>query len=148
MKHPKKYETDESTSRRMANVKLKGGNAERLLAKELWDKGYRYWLNYKKLPGSPDIALKKYNIAIFVDGEFWHGYDWENKRKTIKRNREYWIEKIEENMNRDIRNDKVLRSMGWIPVHFWSKEVLKDIHGCIRDIEDYIISKKSDELIL
>lgn len=139
MKHPKNYETDEATSKRMANVKLKGGDVERLLAKELWSKGYRYWLNYKKLPGSPDIALKKYCIAIFIDGEFWHGYDWDNKKKTIKRNREYWIEKIEENMNRDIRNDKKLKALGWTSIRFWSKEVLKDIDGCVRDIESVIL---------
>ena len=148
MKHPKNYDTDEATSKRMAHVKLKGGDVERMLAKALWQKGYRYWLNYKKLPGSPDIALKKYNIAIFVDGEFWHGYDWENKKKTIKRNREYWIEKIEENMNRDIRNDRVLHSLGWTPIHFWSKEVIHDTLGCVRDIEEYIISERNDKLNL
>ena len=147
MKHPKNYDTDEATSMRMSNVKLKGGEAERLFAKALWSKGYRYWLNYKKLPGSPDIALKKYNIAIFVDGEFWHGYDWEIKKKSIKRNREYWIEKIEENMNRDIRNDKVLRSLGWTPVHFWSKEVMGDIDGCVRDIESFIMSARNDGIL-
>lgn len=139
MKHPRNYDTDEATSKRMANVKLKGGDVERSLAKALWSKGYRYWLNYKKLPGSPDIALKKYNIAIFIDGEFWHGYDWDNKKKTIKRNREYWIEKIEENMNRDIRNDKELKALGWISIRFWSKEVLEDIDGCVRDIESVIL---------
>jgi len=139
MKHPRNYDTDEATSKRMANVKLKGGDVERSLAKALWSKGYRYWLNYKKLPGSPDIALKKYNIAIFIDGEFWHGYDWDNKKKTIKRNREYWIEKIEENMNRDIRNDKELKALGWISIRFWSKEVLRDIDGCVRDIESVIL---------
>lgn len=139
MKHPKNYDTDDKTSKRMANVKHKGGEAENLLAKSLWNRGYRYWRNYKKLPGSPDIAIKKHNIAIFVDGEFWHGYDWERKKTTIKRNRAYWVEKIEENMNRDIRNDKELKSLGWIPMHFWSKDVLKDVDGCVRDVENIII---------
>lgn len=139
MKHPAKYETDEATSKRMSKVKLKQGDAERRLAKLLWKRNYRYWLNYKKLPGSPDIAIKRYNIAVFVDGEFWHGYDWENKKERIVRNRDYWVEKIEENIERDNRNDKLLRSMGWIPIHFWSKEVLKDSEGCVRDIEDIIL---------
>lgn len=139
MKHPRSYETDEKTSKRMAKVKLKGGDAENLLAKSLWNRGYRYWRNYKKLPGSPDIALKKYCIAIFVDGEFWHGYDWEHKKMTIKRNRDYWLEKIEENMNRDIRNDRELKALGWIPIHFWTKDILKDVDGCVSDIENMII---------
>ena len=108
MKHPKHYDTDEKTSKRMSNVKLKNGDTETALAKALWHAGYRYRLNYKKLPGSPDIAITKYKIAIFVDGEFWHGYKWEEKKAKLKRNREYWIEKIEENIDRDIRVDKEL----------------------------------------
>ncbi len=139
MKHPKHYETDTATSTRMTNVKLKHGDAEQVLAKLLWKRNFRYWLNYKKLPGSPDIAIKRYNIAVFVDGEFWHGYDWENKKERIVRNRDYWIEKIEENIARDNRNDKLLKSMGWIPIHFWTKEVLKDPEGCVHDIEDIIL---------
>ncbi len=138
MKHPKHYDTDEKTSKRMSNIKLKHGEAETALAKALWHAGYRYRLNYKKLPGSPDIAITKYKIAIFVDGEFWHGYKWEEKKAKLKRNREYWIEKIEENIDRDIRVDKELIKIGWIPVHFWSKDVKKDIDRCVRDIEQVI----------
>ena len=142
MKHPQNYDTDEKTSKRMANVKLKGGNAENLLAKALWKKGYRYRKNYRKLPGSPDIAIQKHYIAVFVDGEFWHGYDWANKKEKIIRNKSYWTEKIEENIARDNRNDKKLRAIGWIPVHFWTKEVLKDVEGCVRDIEEIILKNE------
>ena len=66
----------------MSRVHLKQGKAEVLLAKRLWHLGFRYRLNDKRLPGSPDIAILKYNIAIFVDGEFWHGQNWE-KRTTV-----------------------------------------------------------------
>ena len=135
MKHPKHYDTDEATSKRMASVKLKKGKDEVAIAKALWHKGYRYWLNRKKLPGSPDIALQKHKVAIFVDGEFWHGYDWESRKPKLKRNREYWIEKIEENMARDKRVDNELRAIGWTPIHFWSKEVKKDVDECISKIE-------------
>lgn len=144
MKHPKKFDTSESTSKRMASVKLKQGDAERLLAHLLWHKNYRYWLNCKRLPGSPDIAIKKYNIAVFVDGEFWHGYDWENKKDNIGRNADYWVEKIEENIARDKRNDKKLKVLGWVPIHFWTKEVLNDPEGCVKDIEDIIIQVSYD----
>jgi len=136
MKHPKYYDTDEATSRRMAKVKLKKGNAERTLAKKLWHEGFRYWLNYKKLPGSPDIAIQKYHIAVFVDGEFWHGYDWERRKPRLKRNREYWIEKIEENMERDSRVNKELVALGWTPVHFWTNEVKKELYGCVQTIKE------------
>ena len=148
MKHPKHFDTDVETSRRMSNVKLKKGDAERMLAKELWNRGYRYWLNKRSLPGSPDIAIKKYNVAVFVDGEFWHGFDWENKKKTIKRNREYWIEKIEENITRDIRNDKALRAQGWIPVHFWSKDVLRDSQGCVDEIENILLENEKRPVVI
>lgn len=141
MKHPKQYDTDEATSRRMANVKLKGGSDEEAIAKALWQKGYRYWRNYKKLPGSPDIAIQKHHIAVFVDGEFWHGYDWENRKQKLHRNREYWIEKIEENIARDARVDCQLKEIGWTPIHFWSKEVKKDLQSCINSIEELISNK-------
>ena len=143
MKHPKLYDSDEATRKRMSRVKLKGGTAETILAKELWKVGFRYWKNYKRLPGSPDIAIKKYKIAIFVDGEFWHGKDWEQKKPRLKRNRDYWIEKIEENIKRDIRVDAELRGMGWIPIHFWTKEIEKDMEGCIKTIKEVIF----DELL-
>ncbi len=138
MKHPKQYDTDESTSKRMASVKLKKGKEEMELAKALWHKGFRYRLNYKKLPGSPDIAITKYNIAIFVDGEFWHGKDWDSRKGKLIRNKEYWVEKIEENISRDERVDVELTQQGWIPVHFWSKRVKQDVEGCVVEIVELI----------
>ncbi|MBR0374172.1 MAG: very short patch repair endonuclease [Mogibacterium sp.] len=141
MKHPKHYDTDEATSKRMANVKLKRGNDETALAKALWHAGYRYLLNCKRLPGSPDIAILKYHIAVFVDGEFWHGYDWENRKSKLKRNREYWIEKIEENIVRDKRVDNELLSKGWEPVHFWSKDVKKHLNECVYIIDEIVDQK-------
>ena len=146
MKHPNHYDTDEATSKRMSNVKLKKGTAEILLAKELWHKGFRYRLNDKSLSGSPDIAILRYNIAIFVDGEFWHGYDWDNKKPKLKRNREYWIEKIEENMARDTRVDKELLAKGWVPIHFWTKEVLKETASCIKVVQEIAFEIKMQEL--
>ena len=145
MKHPAHYDTDEATSQRMSHVRLKRGEGETAIAKELWREGYRYWLNYKKLPGSPDIAIKKYHIAIFVDGEFWHGYDWERRKQSIKRNRDYWIEKIEENIARDSRVDRELHALGWIPIRFWTKDVQKDLPGCIQTVKDTIFEQIIDQ---
>lgn len=138
MKHPKSYDTDEATRRRMANVRLKNGKAEDLLAKKLWHLGLRYRKNWKALPGSPDIAILKHNIAVFVDGEFWHGKDWEQRKQRLRRNRAYWIEKIEENMARDRRADAQLAALGWTPLHFWEKEVLKEPERCLGEILDCI----------
>lgn len=139
MKHPKTFDTTPETSKRMSKIKLKRGNAEVMLAKALWNsgiKGYRY--NYKKIPGSPDIAILRPKIAIFVDGEFWHGHDWIHKKYTLKRNREYWIQKIEENMQRDIRNDKLLLNMGWIPIHFWTQDVNKNLSECLKTVREIL----------
>ena len=135
MKH-RKLETTPDISKRMANVSLKGGKSETMLAKELWRNGIRYRKNYKKIPGSPDIAITKYKIAVFVDGEFWHGENWEVRKAKLKNNREYWIEKIEENISRDRRNDELLIDMGWIPLHFWEKEIKKEMDNCINRIID------------
>ncbi|MBR4224065.1 MAG: very short patch repair endonuclease [Oscillospiraceae bacterium] len=134
MKHPKSYDSTPEIRKRMSKVRLKNGKAEGILAKRLWHSGYRYRRNYRALPGSPDIALTKYRIAVFVDGEFWHGENWEVRKAKLKRDREYWIEKIEENMARDKRVDGQLIDMGWIPVHFWEKQVLKDTDGCTAEV--------------
>ena len=142
MKHPKSYDSTPETRKRMSKVKLKNGTAEQILAKKLWHLGYRYRKNDKRLPGSPDIAIPRHHIAIFVDGEFWHGKDWETRKLRLKRNREYWIEKIEENIARDKRVDDQLRIMDWIPVHFWSKDALKDTDSCVSDILGLIIENE------
>lgn len=141
MKHPKSYDSTPEARRRMSKVKLKGGKAETALAKALWQHGYRYRRNDKRLPGSPDIAILKYRIAVFVDGEFWHGKDWATRKGRLKRNREYWIEKIEENIARDMRNDRLLTQAGWTPVHFWEKEVMGNLPACIAEIEDVVLTQ-------
>lgn len=137
MKH-QNLETTEAISKRMANVSLKGGASETALAKAIWRNGFRYRKNYKAIPGSPDIAITKYKVAVFVDGEFWHGEDWENRKNKLKNNREYWIEKIEENIARDRRNDLLLYEMGWIPIHFWEKDVKRNLQKCVDKVIDTI----------
>lgn len=137
MKHQKLY-TSPEVSKRMKALSHKKSKVESLLAKALWHKGYHYRLNYKKLPGTPDIALTKYKIAIFVDGEFWHGKDFEKTKDKLKNNKDYWIEKIEENIQRDIKIDGLLRNMDWTPLHFWSNDVKKYLDFCISEIEDTI----------
>ena len=140
MKHPKSYDSTPEIRKRMSKVRLKNGKAETILAKRLWHEGYRYRRNYKKIPGSPDIALTTYRVAVFVDGEFWHGENWEERKAKLKHNREYWIEKIEENIARDKRVDEQLKEMGWISVHFWEKRVLKHPDECLQFVLDILRS--------
>ena len=134
MKHPKAYDTTPQIRKRMSKVKLKNGVAETMLAKRLWHLGYRYRKNDKRLPGSPDIAILKYHIAIFVDGECWHGKDWEARKAGLKKNREYWIEKIEENITRDMRVDAELNTLGWRVLRYWEKDITKRCEDIAQEI--------------
>ena len=133
MKH-QQLKTSPEISKRMSHVKTKRNSAEIMIAKSLWHRGYRYRLNYKTLPESPDIALTKYRIAIFIDGEFWHGKDFEQRKTKLKNNKDYWIEKIQENIDRDVKNDKLLRQMEWYPIHFWSNDVIKYCNQCVEEV--------------
>lgn len=130
--------TQEQRSRAMRNIKGKDTSIEILLRKALWRRGIRYRKNYKKLPGTPDIAITKYRIAIFCDSEFFHGYNWEIKKQKLGHNKDYWIKKIERNMARDRENDFNLIAMGWIPIHFWGHEIQKRTEECVKAIEELI----------
>lgn len=135
-----KFETTSERSRLMSKIRSTGTIPEIHLRKSLWSKGYRYRKNNKSLPGKPDITFAKYKIAVFIDGEFWHGFNWEDKKGKIKSNRDYWIPKIERNMVRDKKNNLLLEQSGWKVIRFWEKEVKKDIAKCsniiIKTIED------------
>ncbi len=113
---------------------------EILLRKSLWHKGYRYRKNYKKLPGSPDIALTRQKVAVFCDSEFWHGKDWEDKKQRLQKgnNPDFWINKIESNMQRDHENDQKLTALGWTVIHFWGEEIKKSPDECVQVIEETI----------
>lgn len=130
--------TPELRSQTMSHIKAKDTSIEVILRKALWHKGIRYRKNYKKLPGTPDIAITKYRIAIFCDSEFFHGYNWEIKKQKLDHNREYWIKKIEQNMARDRENDFKLIALDWIPIHFWGQEIQKHTEGCVQALEDLI----------
>lgn len=137
-------ETTEYRSKMMKKIRSTGGKAETILAKLLYHKGIRYRKNFKDLPGKPDIAITKYKIAVFIDGEFWHGYDWSfQKNHRIHTHRDYWIPKIEKNMARDVKVTKKLENMGWIVIRFWEKhDVLKNPTMCRDIILKYVYDRK------
>jgi len=127
--------TKEQRRKNMQAVKNKDSKIELTLRSVLWRKGYRYRKNYTKLAGKPDIVIPKYKLAIFCDSEFWHGYNWEIKKKEIKTNKEFWFNKIEANMERDKKVNKILKDDGWKVIRFWGKDILKDTEDCIIKIE-------------
>ena len=143
--------TGEVTEKRHKNMsKIKGKNTkiEIALRKALWSKGYRYRKNYKALPGSPDIVLTKYRIAIFCDSEFFHGKDWEVLKLRLEKgkNPNYWVKKIERNIRRDMEKDQALQYLGWTVIHFWGKDILKNPDECIHVIEEIIFEQKLDTM--
>lgn len=141
-------EVSEKSSRNMSRIRGKDTSIEIALRKALWAKGYRFRKNYKQLPGSPDIVLIKYRIAIFCDSEFFHGKDWDVLREKLEKGKNpgYWISKIQRNMERDEEKDKMLLYAGWTVVHFWGKDILNDLDACVRVIEDMIFDKKMAEV--
>ena len=94
----------------MQAVKSKGSKIETLLAKELWKRGHRYRKNNKSVYGKPDLTFKKHKIAIFVDSEFWHGKEWEVRKKDHKSNKDFWHKKIERNIELIYRNKIKIRN--------------------------------------
>ncbi len=132
------FYTTKQRSELMGKIKSQNTTPELKLRKALWNLGYRYRKNYKKLPGCPDIVYPKHKLAIFVDGEFWHGYNWAEKRSKIKTNREFWIPKIERNIQRDRQNNQLLRDSGWHVIRFWETELKKDFDRCLNKITSYL----------
>lgn len=138
----------EQSHKNMSCIRGKDTSIEVTLRRALWSKGYRFRKNYRKLPGSPDIALTRYKIAVFCDSEFFHGKDWNVLKQKLAtgKNPDYWIKKIERNIERDKEKDDKLKMEGWTVIHFWGKDILKDTEGCIRVIEEVIFDLKMSEV--
>ena len=139
--------TPEQRKKNMRSIKGKDTSIEMILRKALWKKGYHYRKNYKNLPGTPDIALTKYKIAIFCDGEFFHGKDWEILKPRLERgkNSDFLVTKISRNRERDEEINKKLLFMGWIVIRFWGMDIKKNTDEYIRVIEETIFDLKVSE---
>lgn len=133
--------TKEQISFNMRQVKNKNSKIEVLLRKELWDRGLRYRKNVNRIYGKPDIAFIGKKIAVFCDSEFWHGYNWEERKKDFKSHQEFWIPKIERNMERDSEVVSKLESEGWTVIRFWGNEIKKNTTQCADIIEKAVHSK-------
>lgn len=132
--------TAEQRHKNMSNIKNKDTKIERILRKTLWENGIRYRKNFRKLPGTPDLVITKYKIAIFCDSEFFHGKDWEVLKPTLERgkNAEFWVEKISKNILHDDEVNKKLNFLGWTVIRFWGKDILKNPEECVQVIKETI----------
>ncbi len=137
------FYTTPQRSKIMGKIRGKNTKPELAFRKALWHAGYRYRIDYKKLIGKPDILLKKYKTAIFIDGEFWHGHNWEERKHKIKSNREFWIPKIERNIQRDDEVNKELKRLGYVVFRFWESEVKKNLDACVQKVTHRLKQKES-----
>jgi DNA mismatch endonuclease (patch repair protein) len=132
------FYTTAKRSSLMSKIKGKNTAPELIFRKLLWRNGLRYRIDFGKLPGKPDIVNLRLKIVIFIDGEFWHGYNWNEKKTKIKANRDFWIPKIERNMQRDERNNLELAKSGFKVFRFWEHELKQDINKCLQQVLNFV----------
>ncbi|MEW4923185.1 very short patch repair endonuclease [Algibacter sp. 2305UL17-15] len=132
------FYTTKKRSKIMSKIRGRNTKPELQFRKALWRKNVRYRVDSKTLPGKPDVSIKKYKLAIFIDGEFWHGYNWDERKQKLKTNRGFWIPKIERNMQRDWEVNKQLEGMGFTVFRFWESEIKKNLKTCINDVMVYL----------
>ena len=132
--------TPERRSRLMSRVRSKDTGIELAVRRAVHARGLRYRKNVRRLPGTPDLVFSGPKVAIFVDGDFWHGWDFASKRQKLPR---YWVDKIDANRRRDIRNTAELQESGWLVLRFWGHEVLQDVEAVADQIEESVRFRSS-----
>lgn len=132
------FYTTPERSKIMSKIRGKNTKPELVFRKALYAAGYRYRIDYKKLIGKPDIALPKYRTVIFVDGEYWHGKNWKERKPKVKTNRDFWIAKIERNMQRDEEVTAALKQKGYTVFRFWETEVKKDLETSLAKVLEHL----------
>ncbi|MCD7804818.1 MAG: DNA mismatch endonuclease Vsr [Oscillospiraceae bacterium] len=129
--------TKEQISYNMSRVRNSRTTIENVLCDELIKRGVTtFSRNDNSVYGKPDIVFRARKIAVFCDGDFWHGYDWENAKAEIKSNRDFWVNKIEKTMLRDAMVNKKLQESGWTVLRFWGHEIKKELDFCVSTILD------------
>ncbi|MBD0850538.1 very short patch repair endonuclease [Maribacter arenosus] len=132
------FYTTPERSKIMGKIRGKNTKPELAFRKALWAAGYRYRIDSRKLTGRPDVVLNKYKTVVFIDGEFWHGYNWRERKPKVKTNRDFWIAKIERNMQRDEEVNTELKGLGYAVFRFWEKEIKKDLEGCLQKVLSHL----------
>jgi DNA mismatch endonuclease, patch repair protein len=128
----------EKRSEVMSKIRGKNTKIELKLRKELWKRSIRGYRLQTKLPGRPDILFAKYKVVVFCDGDFWHGFLFDEWKKRLQ---PFWLNKIAGNMKRDQQNDSLLQEHGFIVVHLWEHELEKNIGECVQKVIDALKSR-------
>ena len=129
----------------MSCIKGKNTKPEEIVRKALFAKGFRYRKNDRRLPGTPDIVLPKYRTVIFVNGCFWHGHTGCKYYVVPKTNTEFWLNKINSNIDRDEKKASQLKKLGWRVITVWECELKKSaLNDTIKRIVALIHNEPSD----
>lgn len=139
------------THKIMSSVKPKDTRPELILRKALWKEGLRYRVNYKRLPGKPDIVFTKWKVAVFCDGDFWHGHNWAIRglnsfQEELAGYSQYWRDKIIRNTERDEENNKALKALGWTVIRIWESEIKNDPKSCVEAIKEALFEQKLEQI--
>jgi DNA mismatch endonuclease, patch repair protein len=128
-----------------SRVRSNNTRAELLLRRHLWRRGFRYRVVNPKLPGKPDITFRTARLAVFVDGDYWHGRNWDRRRAKLLNgaNASYWIAKIEANMARDLRKRRELNQLGWTVIRVWETDILRDVEAAVSKVERLLRRKRA-----
>lgn len=132
--------TPEITHKIMSAVKSKNTRPELALRRAIWARGLRYRVNVKTLPGKPDVVFSKAKIAVFCDGDFWHGHNWAIRglaslEEELERYSQFWKNKITGNIRRDDENTARLQADGWTVIRFWESDIKADVGRCANVVE-------------
>ncbi|MCS7085731.1 MAG: very short patch repair endonuclease [Bacteroidia bacterium] len=134
--------TPEQRKKAMRAVKSADTRIERKFLAELRRMGLRYRKHVKTLPGKPDAAFMTLKIAVFCDGDFWHGRNWHERKHDHKSNQAFWHRKIESNMERDRRVNAALESAGWTVLRFWGSDIEKNAQACAQKVAQVVAAKR------
>lgn len=130
--------TNENVKKSMQGNTKKDTSIEVFFRKALWHRNVRFRKNCMHILGTPDIAIKKYRLIVFLDGDFWHGRDYHG----VRNHKKFWDEKIKRNRERDLEYTIRLRDEGWIVLRFWESEIRNDLDRCVDTVVETIDKAK------
>lgn len=133
------------THKIMSSIPSKNTEPEMMLRKALWKANLRYRVNYKKLPGKPDIVFTKYHVVVFCDGDYWHGHNWairglNSLEEELAGYSEFWRSKILRNIARDTEVNQALRTQGWTVIRIWESDIRSSLDECVRIVKEALFS--------
>ena len=137
------------THKIMSAIPSKDTEPELMLRKALWRENLRYRVNYRKLPGKPDIVFTKYHVVVFCDGDYWHGHNWairglSSLEEELAGYSEFWRSKILRNVERDTEVNRTLKAQGWAVIRIWESDIRSNLDECVRIVKEMLFEKKVD----